>query len=117
MVHFHTGATPRTQSGRLPPHNNLFPYPSTRRTGQDTDIWVMDAADPKTDRMLLQLQGGGWRPLDWSPDNRKLLVQEEVSISQSYLWLVDIGSGQKTQLTPKTPNVEIAYTEARFSKD
>src|SRR5947209_10514063 len=112
-----TDGKSRNQSARFAHHDNRFAYTSTRRTGQDTDIWVMDAADPKTDRMLLQLQGGGWRPLDWSPDNKKLLVQEAVSISQSYLWLVDIASGQKTQLTPKTPNVEIAYTEARFSKD
>ena len=112
-----TDGKSRNQSARFAHHDNRFAYTSTRRTGQDTDIWVMDAADPKTDRMLLQLQGGGWRPLDWSPDNKKLLVQEEVSISQSYLWLVDIASGQKTQLTPKTPNVEIAYPEARFSKD
>lgn len=33
-------------------------YGSTRRNGADRDIYVMDPADPKTDRLLLQVQGG-----------------------------------------------------------
>ena len=36
----------------------------------------MDPADPKTDRLVLQVTGGGWEALDWSPDDRKLLVSE-----------------------------------------
>lgn len=98
-------------------HDNRFAYNSTRRTGQDTDIWVMDAADPKSDHMLLQLQGGGWSPADWSPDNKKLLVHEQVAANESYLWLADVASGQKTRLTPKVEGQKIAYDDVRFSKD
>src|SRR5260221_413295 len=40
-------------------HNDSrFAYSSTRRTGQDSDIWTMDPTNPKTDRMLLQFEGG-----------------------------------------------------------
>jgi len=92
-------------------------YSSTRRTGQDTDIWVVDATDAKTDHMLLQLQGGGWQATDWSPDNRKLLVIQEISANQSYLWLVDVASGEKKMLTPKTGAEEVAYSGGIFSKD
>ena len=92
-------------------------YSSTRRTGQDTDLWVMDPRDPKSDRMLLQLQGGGWGPLDWSPDNTKLLVGDYVSANESNLWLVDVPSGNKKLLTPRVAGVEIAYGDARFSHD
>jgi dipeptidyl aminopeptidase/acylaminoacyl peptidase len=98
-------------------HDNRFAYNSTRRTGQDTDIWIMDATDPKTDHMLLQLQGGGWSVLDWSPDNKKLLVHEEISINENYLWLADVASGQKTLITPKVESQKVAYDSARFSKD
>lgn len=98
-------------------HDNRFAYSSTRRTGQDTDIWIMDARDPKTDRMLLQLEGGGWSVLDWSPDNKKLLVMQEISANQSYIWLVDAASGEKKLLTPKGGDQEIAYGEVRFSID
>ena len=112
-----TDGKSRNLDARFAHHDTRFAYNSTRRTSQDTDIWIMDAADPKTDRMLLQLQGGGWGPLDWSPDNKKLLVHEEVSATESYLWLVDVASGEKKLLTPKTAGQKIAYDSARFSKD
>jgi dipeptidyl aminopeptidase/acylaminoacyl peptidase len=99
-------------------HNDSrFAYSSTRRTGQDTDIWIMDATHPKTDHMLLKLEGGGWEATDWSPDNQKLLVLEEISANQSYLWLVDAASGVKKLLTPKGGAEEIAYSGGTFSKD
>ncbi len=46
-------------------------YMSTRRTGKDTDLWVMNPADPKSDHLLTKLDGGGWGPEDWSPDDSK----------------------------------------------
>jgi dipeptidyl aminopeptidase/acylaminoacyl peptidase len=111
-----TDGKSRNLGAQFAHHDNRFAYNSTRRTGQDTDIWVMDATDPRTDHMLLQLQGGGWTVLDWSPDNKKLLVHEEVSATESYLWLADVSSGEKTLITPKTGQ-KIAYDDAVFSKD
>jgi dipeptidyl aminopeptidase/acylaminoacyl peptidase len=96
---------------------NQIAYMSTRRTGKDTDLWVMNPADPKSDRMLLQLTGGGWIPQDWSPDDKKILLLEELSINESYLWLVDTATGQKTELTPRNAEKKVSYGEARFSKD
>lgn len=99
-------------------HNdNRFVYTSTRRNGKDTDLWIMDATKPKSDHMLLQLEGGGWMPTDWFPDDKKILVLERVSANQSYLWLVDAATGEKKLLTPKGGSEEIAYNGARFSKD
>lgn len=98
-------------------HDNRIAYSSTRRTGQDTDIWLMDPRDPKSDHMLLQLEGGGWGVLDWSPDNNKLLISQELSANQSYLWIADVATGEKKQLTPKIGDTEVAYGRARFSKD
>src|SRR5262252_2864242 len=96
---------------------NRFAYSSTRRSGRDTDIWIMDARDPGSDHMLLQLEGGGWGVLDWSPDNEKLLLLQGISANQSYLWLVNVASGEKKLLTPKIGDEEIAYGESHFSKD
>lgn len=45
----------------------------------------MSPADPKTHRLLLEVSGGGWFPLDWSPDDSKLLVVEFISINQAHL--------------------------------
>lgn len=92
-------------------------YVSTRRTGQDTDLWVMNPADPKSDHLLTQLKGGGWEPVDWSPDDKHILLLEEVSINESYLWLVDTATGEKAELTPHDNKEKVAYSSARFSKD
>lgn len=92
-------------------------YTSTRRTGQDNDVWVMNPADPKTDHMVIQLSGGGWDVADWSKDDKKILAVEGISINESYLWLIDAASGEKTELTPRKTDVQVAYSNAAFSKD
>lgn len=92
-------------------------YGSTRRNGNDVDIYVIDPSDPKSDHMLSQLQGGGWSVLDWSPDGKRILVQEEISANESYLWIVDSSSGQKTLLTSKGGGSKVAYSGGAFSKD
>jgi dipeptidyl aminopeptidase/acylaminoacyl peptidase len=92
-------------------------YTSTRRTGQDTDLWVMNPAEPKTDHLLTELKGGGWGPADWSPDDKRILLNEDISVNESYLWLVDAATGEKTELTPRNTDEKAAYNNARFSKD
>ncbi|HWT80368.1 MAG TPA: hypothetical protein VN648_16420, partial [Candidatus Methylomirabilis sp.] len=76
-------------------------YGSTRRTGNDVDLYVVNPQDPKSDHLVATLEGGGWIVLDWSPDDRKILLLEEISANESYLWLADAGSGEKKLLTPK----------------
>jgi dipeptidyl aminopeptidase/acylaminoacyl peptidase len=92
-------------------------YTSTRRTGLDTDMWVIDPLDLKSDRLLTKLNGGGWEPADWSPDDSKLLVTEGISVNETYLWLFDTVTGEKTELTPRNSAEKVAYSNARFSKD
>ena len=101
-------------------NGKFMAYSSTRRTGNDTDIWLTEPArpdDPKTNRMLAQLTGGGWAVADWSPDDSQLIVQEYVSANESYLWLMNSSTGEKTLLTPKGGAEKIAYGGAQFSKD
>jgi len=92
-------------------------YSSTRRNGTDVDLYVENPLEPKSDRLLIQLQGGGWSPLDWAPDDSKILALEEISVSESYLRLVDVATGEKTLFTPKSGAAAIAYGDAHFSKD
>ena len=91
-------------------------YGSTRRNGADRDIYVMDPADPASDRLLLQVSGGGWGVADWSPDGRQLLVFEYISVNKSNIWLVDVAGGAKTPLTPQGPE-SVAYGGAAFAPD
>jgi len=92
-------------------------YGSTRRTGNDVDLYVMNPSDPKSDHLLAQLQGGGWGPLDWSSDGKQILAQEGISANESYLWIFDSSTGEKTLLTPKGGSEKIAYGGGQFSKD
>lgn len=92
-------------------------YGSTRRNKQDVDLWIVDPADPKSDRMIAEMKGGGWSPLDFSPDDRLLLVSEYVSANESHLWLVDVAAGTKTPLLPAQSGEKSLYSSARFSLD
>jgi dipeptidyl aminopeptidase/acylaminoacyl peptidase len=112
-----TDGKSRNLLGPWSTRGDLIAYISTRRTGQDTDLWVMNPADPKTDHLLTQLSGGGWRPEDWSPDDKKILLIEDISVNETYVWLVDTATGEKTALTPRKTDEQVAYSNARFSKD
>ena len=56
-------------------------YTSTRRNGADTDIYIQSPMDPKNDRLVSEVKGGGWEVQDWSPDDKQLLALEELSIN------------------------------------
>lgn len=112
-----TDGKSRNTAARWSSSGDLIGYVSTRRNGQDTDLWVMNPADPKTDHLLTQLSGGGWTPQDWSTDDKKILLLEEISINETYLWLVDTATGERTELTPRKTEEQVAYASARFSKD
>jgi dipeptidyl aminopeptidase/acylaminoacyl peptidase len=92
-------------------------YGSTQRTGNDVDVWVVKASDPTSARLVSQMEGGGWGINDWSGDGSKLLATNQVSAAETYVWLVDVASGQKESLTPKTGADTVAYGNAMFSKD
>jgi dipeptidyl aminopeptidase/acylaminoacyl peptidase len=76
-------------------------YGSTRRNRQDLDLYVMDPADPKTDKMLLQLEGGGWGAADWSPDGKQILLLEEDSAKESRGGGIGGSGDRQTRLTRK----------------
>jgi dipeptidyl aminopeptidase/acylaminoacyl peptidase len=92
-------------------------YGSTRRNGSDVDLYIEDPLDPKTNRLLAQLEGGGWKALDWSPDDRTILAEQEISINESYLWLIDSATGEKTLFTAKRDPMKVAYGLAFFSRN
>ena len=112
-----TDGKSRNSSAQWSTGGDWIAYVSTRRTGQDTDLWVMNPADPKTDHQLTQLSGGGWDPLDWSPDDKTILLMEQISINETYLWLVNAATGEKTELTPRRTDEQVSYQTAHFSKD
>jgi len=91
-------------------------YTSTRRNGRDTDIYLMNPAARGTDRLLLEVDGGGWRIEDWSPDESKMLLSEYISINESHLYLADVTRRTKEELTPRGAE-KVAYSQGQFAKD
>jgi dipeptidyl aminopeptidase/acylaminoacyl peptidase len=89
-----TDGKSRNEFGAYSQDDKLIGYSSTRRNGTDSDLYVMNPADPKSDRLLAQVKGGGWAIAGFSPDNRSALVIEYVSVQKSNLWLVDVRSGK-----------------------
>jgi dipeptidyl aminopeptidase/acylaminoacyl peptidase len=112
-----TDGKSRNELGPWSTRGDRIAYSSTRRTGQYTDLWIMNPADPKTDHLLTQVNGGGWGPEDWSPDDKKILLLEYISVNESYLWLVDTVTGAKSELTPRATAEKASYANVRFSKD
>ena len=93
-------------------------YSSTRRNGKDRDLYIIEPQNPKSDKLLATVDGGGWFGLDWSNDDSQFLVLEYVSINESYLWLFDTNTGEKKLITPKKEGQEkIAYNGGVFAKD
>jgi dipeptidyl aminopeptidase/acylaminoacyl peptidase len=107
----------RSQNGgmRWSTRGDRIAFGSTRRSGADRDIYVMDPMDPRSARMVLQVTGGGWTVNDWSPDDTKLVASEYLSVNKSNLYLVDVATGQRTALTPADDSV--SYGGAEFSAD
>jgi dipeptidyl aminopeptidase/acylaminoacyl peptidase len=112
-----TDGKSRNIGGTWSHKGDRYAYMSTRRSGRDLDLWTIDPADPRTDRMVLELEGGGYTPLDWAPGDRTILLHQAISVNESYLWLVDVETGVKTLLTPKQGHDTVAYGGAQFSRD
>src|ERR1700675_3581549 len=88
---------------------------STARDGVKHDIYIVEPAAGTLPHLAVTGDDAAWYPLDWSPDDRKLLVLKYVSISEGYLYVVDLSSGQKREVEPAPTKVGIAG--AKFSRD
>jgi dipeptidyl aminopeptidase/acylaminoacyl peptidase len=90
-------------------------FVSTARDGVSYDIDVVEPETGALPRLVVTGDDAAWYPLDWSPDDRKLLVLKYLSISEAYLYVVDLASGQKREVEPEPTKVGIAG--AKFSRD
>jgi len=70
---------------------DLFTYTSTRRNGRDWDIYLGNTDAPEKSEMIF-MANGYWSVLDWSPDDRKLLLSKYVSSTESFLHVFDLSN-------------------------
>jgi dipeptidyl aminopeptidase/acylaminoacyl peptidase len=109
-----TDGKSRNTGPRWARSGNHLAYTSTRRNGRDNDIYLIDPARPQTDRLVLEVNGGGWGVADWSSDESRLLLEEYISINESHLHLLDLDTGASTKIT-SDPREKISYDNPRFS--
>lgn len=112
-----TDGKSRNTSGRFSKDGKFFVYNSTRRDGKNNDVYIIEPKNPKTDRLLAQVKGEGFSVSDVSFDGKKVAVTEYVSINESYLWLLDVHTGQMSALTERKPGEQTSYQNIRFSAD
>ncbi|HKP69812.1 MAG TPA: prolyl oligopeptidase family serine peptidase [Pyrinomonadaceae bacterium] len=82
-----------------------------------TEFYTIDPMDANSAKLLVSLDGVGWGASDWSPDDKKLLMGKYVSANESYIYIYDVATGEKTLLTPQEGTDKVAYSGAEFSKD
>lgn len=110
-------------------------YTSRRRNGSDTDVYTLDTSTIGALPRLVagtfavvristegaQLTGATpltsqWRVCDWSLDDRQLLLIREVSASESYLYVLNVASGELSALDAPD-EVERAASDSRARRN
>src|SRR5687768_10079006 len=71
-----TDGKSRNNFGTWDKEGGRIGYSSTRRNGTDTDLYVMDPRNPRSDRMVAQVKGGGWNIADFAPGGQRAAVLE-----------------------------------------
>lgn len=75
-------------------------YSSTRRNGADRDVYMMNPLDKSTDKLVVELTGGGWGIADWSDDESIILLDEYISVNESRIWSFNTKTGEKSRVLP-----------------
>jgi dipeptidyl aminopeptidase/acylaminoacyl peptidase len=110
-----TDGSSRNNMGAWSRDGRWIGYSSTRRNGADTDLYVIDPRDRSTDRLVAQVQGGGWNIADFSPDGRRAAVINYQQVTNSDLYVMDVASGLMTPVGDVSR--DIAYGGAQFAPD
>jgi dipeptidyl aminopeptidase/acylaminoacyl peptidase len=85
---------------------------STARNGRDVDIWIGDGAKAESAALAVEAKGD-WEPVSFSPDGKRLLVIETISITSQRIHVADLEKKTVTALTPAEPPA--AYREAELA--
>ncbi|NVD26346.1 S9 family peptidase [Parasphingorhabdus flavimaris] len=110
-----TDGQSRNSLGPWSSSGKLLAFGSNKRTGRYNDIYLMNPANPEGAKMLIASTGGGWFPIDFSPDDKQLLVFNYVSVTDNQLYLIDIAGGVSRKLTDSSNPV--AYEGLQFAPD
>lgn len=102
---------------------DAFAYYTTERNGRSRDVHIQQL-DGGRITVALEEEEGAYSPLDFSPNDDRLLISRYISINESRLYEVDLASGRRRPLLDEELSVAIgmafydaAGTGVYFSSD
>ena len=90
-------------------------FSGNERDNMSYDVYVADVSSAAAPRLIVGGQQDTWYPLDWSTDDRKLLLWKYVSASESYLYTADVATGTLTAVDDS--NHKDSIRSAKFAPD
>jgi dipeptidyl aminopeptidase/acylaminoacyl peptidase len=91
-----------------------FAFRSTMRTNKDFDIYLGDLQKGKAFKRIHE-STGYWIPIEFSPDDKNLLVKEYVSSSESHYYILNIDTRALNKINENDSS--IAYGTAHWAKN
>jgi dipeptidyl aminopeptidase/acylaminoacyl peptidase len=88
---------------------------SNQRNGRDTDLYLADPRKADSLKILMEVSSEFWGASDWSHDGQKLLLLRYVSANESYPAVLDLKTGERTDLPRPTDEIA-SFGQARFAK-
>ena len=92
-------------------------YYSNGRNGTTNDFFVVDLEKLDAPKKVFEAPAVGWFFSDWSDDGGKVLLTEYISINETRLHLLDVATGEISQLLPGEGEDRGAFMPAIFGVD
>jgi protease II len=89
-----------------------FAYASTRRDGRNYDVFV-GRIDGEPHQVVMEGEGF-WMPMDWSPDDSRLLIINYRSITDSTIFELDLATSRVSQVFPQ--EIPVGFQWAAYDR-
>ena len=107
-----TDGKTRNSIGGWSNNGKFFAFSSNKENGVDMNVFINDL---EGNEKQLFSKKGSWSFLDWSPDDKKVIVRRYISINESYVHVVDINNNKMTRFNDSEE--KISYGNVLYSKD
>ena len=90
------------------------------RENPTLDLMLIDPLAPAKAVKIATLPGTGWGDFSFSFDDRRLAMAEFKSITETYVWVMDVATGERRRVLPAAgaePGRTIASSEVHFARD
>ncbi len=92
-----TGSEHNAWMGRWSTDGRRLAFSSNERDAAHRDLYVMDPLHPEDVERVFEAEGS-WSAVDWSPDGRRMLISQYVSVTESRPHVLDLETGEARPL-------------------